>query len=79
MKTNKTLEKTIASAVSQGLQLGLQINAGHGLDYHNIKAVAAIDGILEFNIGHAIVSRAVFSGLHAAVADMKRLLQPPVG
>ena len=69
----------IANAVSQGLQLGLQVNAGHGLDYHNIKAVAAIDGILEFNIGHAIVSRAVFSGLHDAVADMKRLLQPPLG
>ncbi len=69
----------IANAVSQGLQLGLQVNAGHGLDYHNIKDVAAIDGILEFNIGHAIVSRAVFSGLHAAVADMKALLQPPEG
>ncbi len=68
----------IANAVSHGLQLGLQVNAGHGLDYHNIKAVAAIDGILEFNIGHAVVSRAVFCGLHAAVADMKRLLQPPI-
>lgn len=68
----------IANAVSHGLQLGLQVNAGHGLDYHNIKAVAAIDGILEFNIGHAIISRAVFSGLHAAVADMKRLLQAPM-
>ena len=67
----------IAKAVAYGLDLGLQVNAGHGLDYHNIKSVAAIDGILEFNIGHAIVSRAVFSGLHAAVADMKRLLQPP--
>ncbi|MCB1790593.1 MAG: pyridoxine 5'-phosphate synthase [Gammaproteobacteria bacterium] len=66
----------IANAVTHGLQLGLQVNAGHGLDYHNVKAVAAIEGILEFNIGHAIVSRAVFSGLHAAVADMKRLLQP---
>ncbi len=69
----------IANAVSQGLQLGLQVNAGHGLDYHNIKDVAAIDGILEFNIGHAIVSRAVFSGLHTAVADMKALLQPVDG
>lgn len=67
----------IANAVSQGLQLGLQVNAGHGLDYHNVKAVAAIQGILEFNIGHAIVSRAVFCGLDRAVADMKRLLQPP--
>ena len=67
----------IANAVSQGLQLGLQVNVGHGLDYHNVKAVAAIDGILEFNIGHAIISQAVFSGLQTAVADMKHLLQPP--
>ena len=67
----------IANAVSQGLQLGLQVNAGHGLDYHNVRGVAAIDGILEFNIGHAIVSRALFAGLHNAVADMKRLLQSP--
>ena len=66
----------IAKCVAYGLELGLQVNAGHGLDYHNIKSVAAIEGILEFNIGHAIISRAVFSGLHAAVADMKRLLQP---
>ena len=66
----------IADAVARGRDIGLQVNAGHGLDYHNIKAVAAIDGILEFNIGHAIVSRAVFSGLHQAVADMKRLIQP---
>lgn len=67
----------IADAVRHGRNLGLQVNAGHGLDYHNIKAVAAIDGIVEFNIGHAIISRAVFSGLYSAVADMKRLLQPP--
>jgi pyridoxine 5-phosphate synthase len=68
----------IGEAVRQGLELGLQVNAGHGLDYHNVKAVAAIDGILEFNIGHAIVCRALFSGLHQAVAEMKRLIQPPV-
>jgi pyridoxine 5-phosphate synthase len=55
------------------------VNAGHGLDYHNVQAVAAIEGIVEFNIGHSIISRAVFSGLHRAVADMKRLLQPPGG
>lgn len=68
----------IAEAVERGRELGLQVNAGHGLDYHNVKAVAAIEGILEFNIGHAIISRAVFAGLHTAVADMKRLLQPVV-
>jgi len=65
----------IRDAVERGRQLGLQVNAGHGLDYTNVKAVAAIDGIVEFNIGHAIISRAVFSGLHDAVAVMKRLLQ----
>jgi pyridoxine 5-phosphate synthase len=66
----------LAEAVRRGNEIGLQVNAGHGLDYHNVRAVAAIDGIREFNIGHAIVCRALFSGLHAAVADMKRLLQP---
>lgn len=69
--------RQIGDAVRQGLELGLQVNAGHGLDYHNVKAVAAIDGILEFNIGHAIICRALFAGLHQAVAEMKRLIQPP--
>jgi pyridoxine 5-phosphate synthase len=72
----QALLERIAEAVILGNDLGLQVNAGHGLDYHNIKAVASIDGIVEFNIGHAIISRAVFSGLHQAVADMKVLLQP---
>jgi len=67
----------IASAVGRGIGLGLQVNVGHGLDYHNVKSVAAIEGILEFNIGHSIVSQAVFSGLQDAVAEMKRLLQSP--
>ena len=65
----------IRRAVSYGNEIGLQVNAGHGLDYHNVRAVAAIDGIREFNIGHAIVARALFSGLADAVADMKALLQ----
>lgn len=66
--------RRIAEVVRYGRELDLQVNAGHGLDYHNVKPVVAIDGILEFNIGHAIISRAVFSGLQAAVSDMKRLL-----
>jgi pyridoxine 5-phosphate synthase len=66
----------IADAVAYGNRLGLQVNAGHGLDYHNVKAIAAIDGIVEFNIGHAIVARALFSGLAQAVSDMKGLIQP---
>jgi pyridoxine 5-phosphate synthase len=66
----------ISDAVAHGLRAGLQVNAGHGLHYHNVRAVAAIEGIVEFNIGHSIISRAVFSGMHRAVSDMKRLLQP---
>ncbi len=64
----------IRQAVDHGRGLGLQVNAGHGLDYHNVRAIAAIDGIEELNIGHAIISRAIFSGLDRAVRDMKRLL-----
>jgi pyridoxine 5-phosphate synthase len=64
----------IRRAVEQGLELGLQVNAGHGLDYHNVKAIAAIPGVRELNIGHAIVARAIFCGLDLAVRDMKRIM-----
>ncbi|MCW8908231.1 MAG: pyridoxine 5'-phosphate synthase [Sedimenticola sp.] len=67
--------KKIRHAVDYGVELGLQVNAGHGLDYHNVSEIAAIEGIRELNIGHAIISRAVFSGLSSAVAEMKRLIQ----
>lgn len=53
---------------------GLVVNAGHGLHYHNVQPIAAIPEMYELNIGHAIVARALFSGLHAAVADMKQLM-----
>lgn len=53
----------------------LVVNAGHGLHYHNTQPVAALTGINELNIGHAIVARAVFSGLAVAVRDMKALMQ----
>ncbi|MEW5789952.1 pyridoxine 5'-phosphate synthase [Thermithiobacillus tepidarius DSM 3134] len=65
----------IESAVALAQSLGLQVNAGHGLNYHNVQAVAAIPGIAELNIGHAIVSRALFSGLRQAVQEMKRLMR----
>lgn len=65
----------IVKAVEYGLQLGLQVNAGHGLDYHNVKAIAGIDGITELNIGHSIVCRALFTGLDQAVREMKYLLR----
>jgi pyridoxine 5-phosphate synthase len=65
----------IELGVQQGLDLGLQVNAGHGLNYHNVQAIAAIPGVAELNIGHAIVARAVFSGLQEAVREMKRLMR----
>ncbi len=64
----------IRRAVEQGRALGLHVNAGHGLNYHNVQPVAAIPGVHELNIGHAIVARAVFSGFHEAVREMKRLI-----
>jgi pyridoxine 5-phosphate synthase len=57
-----------------GSQLGLTVHAGHGLHYHNVQPVAAIAEIVELNIGHAIVARAVFDGLAAAVREMRRLM-----
>ena len=54
--------------------LGLQVHAGHGLHYHNVQPVAAIREIVELNIGHAIVARAVFDGLAVAVREMKALM-----
>ena len=64
----------IRVAVEHGMNLGLQVNAGHGLHYHNVHAVAAIPGVVELNIGHAIVAQALFVGWAAAVAEMKRLM-----
>ncbi len=64
----------VETAVKQGLDLGLQVNAGHGLNYHNVQDVAAIPGITELNIGHAIIARAVFMGLQEAVREMKSLM-----
>ncbi len=68
------LEK-VRRAVTCGQQLGLQMNAGHGLHYHNVQNIAGIAGIRELNIGHAIIARALFSGLAGAVSEMKALLQ----
>jgi len=64
----------IARAVQQGLDLGLQVNAGHGLNYHNVQPIAALAGVAELNIGHAIIARAIFTGLPEAVREMKRLM-----
>lgn len=69
----------IASGVEKARGAGLLANAGHGLDYANTAAIAALPGIHELNIGHSIVSRAVFTGLKAAVAEMKRILREAEG
>jgi pyridoxine 5-phosphate synthase len=60
----------IERAVRHALKLGLEVNAGHGLDYDNVVDVAVIDGVNELNIGHSIISRAVFVGISAAVEEM---------
>lgn len=64
----------IVEAVNFARSLGLIVNAGHGLNYQNVEAIAAIPGINELNIGHSIVARAVFTGLKEAVREMKRLM-----
>lgn len=64
----------IREGVACGVQQGLIVNAGHGLHYHNAEAVAAIAGINELNIGHAIMAHALFVGLKAAVREMKELI-----
>ena len=56
-------------------RLGLKVNAGHGLHYHNVQAIAAIPQLIELNIGHAIIARAAFDGLAKAVSDMQTLMQ----
>ncbi|KKC98236.1 MULTISPECIES: pyridoxine 5'-phosphate synthase [Photobacterium] len=66
--------KKIAAAASYAHDQGIKVNAGHGLTYHNVKPIAALPEIYELNIGHAIIGRAVFDGLHKAVADMKAVM-----
>jgi len=67
--------QTIVTAVEHAKSLGLQVNAGHGLNYHNVTAIAEIPDIVELNIGHAIVARSVFTGFQTAVREMKQLMQ----
>jgi pyridoxine 5-phosphate synthase len=64
----------ITDAVAAGVAAGLQVNAGHGLHYGNVQAIAAMADVRELNIGHAIIARALFTGLEEAVAEMKRLM-----
>ncbi len=70
----RELERLVSCA-RLGARLGLTVHAGHGLDYHTVRPVAAIPEIIELNIGHAIIARAVFHGLAAAVREMKALMR----
>jgi len=64
----------IREAAARGAELGLTVHAGHGLHYQNVGEVAAIEQIVELNIGHSIIARAVFDGIEEAVAEMKRVM-----
>ena len=64
----------IRHAAEYATRLGLVVNAGHGLHYHNVQAIAQIKEIEELNIGHAIIAQAVFSGLPEAIREMKRIM-----
>jgi pyridoxine 5-phosphate synthase len=66
----------LAAAAEEGVGQGLHVAAGHGLDYPNVAAVAALPGVSELDIGHAIISRALFSGMERAVRDMLALVMP---
>jgi pyridoxine 5-phosphate synthase len=65
----------LCTAATFAARLGLVVNAGHGLNYHNVEPIAAIPEIVELNIGHAIVARAIADGLSKAVRDMKELMR----
>ena len=65
----------IKHALSYAKELGLGVNAGHGINYHNVSRLLEINGFEEFNIGHSIISKAVFMGLENAVREMKQLIK----
>ncbi|THF61041.1 pyridoxine 5'-phosphate synthase [Pseudothauera rhizosphaerae] len=69
----------VAAAGEAIRALGMRFNAGHALNYYNVQPIARLPGVRELHIGHAIVSRAVFIGLRAAVAEMKRLMREAAG
>jgi pyridoxine 5-phosphate synthase len=67
--------KKVVNAAKKGKELGLGVNAGHGLHYHNVREIVAIQDIDELSIGHSIIARAVFTGLDRAIRDMLALMQ----
>lgn len=69
----------IRRAVAHGLDLGLRVNAGHGLHFGNVAPIAAIPGMAELNIGHALVADALFMGWENAIREMKRVMREAAG
>lgn len=67
--------KRVKDAVKKGIDAGLKVNAGHGLNFTNIKKIAAIDGIRGFYIGHSIIANSIYTGIEKAVREMKRLIR----
>jgi len=65
----------IQKAATYALSAGLQVNAGHGLHFHNVEAICKIPEIIELNIGHSVIAQAVFSGLEQTVRDLKRVMR----
>jgi pyridoxine 5-phosphate synthase len=78
-RARKSALSRLAASIELGQQLGILVHGGHGLTYNNIGPIAALPGFSEFNIGHSIVSRAVFVGLREAVREMKALVAGPPG
>ena len=74
MNESKELD-ALKNAAKLAQQLGLKVNAGHGLTYENVHAMKEIPQLVELNIGHNIIARAVFDGLETAVKDMKDLVK----
>lgn len=75
LREQKEALERIQKAVTYAKSLGLTVNAGHGLHYHNVRPIAAIEDIHELNIGHAIIARALFSGLKNAIKEMRQLMR----
>ncbi|MFD2168031.1 pyridoxine 5'-phosphate synthase [Thalassotalea euphylliae] len=77
-ETNEEAQLAELNRLAKGIEyadsIGLKVNAGHGLNYHNVKPIAAIPQLIELNIGHAIIARAAIDGLEKATRDMKRLM-----
>ena len=74
LQSHGTVER-LRAAARMATSLGLEVHAGHGLNYHNVQPVAAIREIVELNIGHALIAHALFVGLPAAVRQMQALMR----